>query len=448
MKQSRTKDIFVLGFAMFAIFFGAGNLIFPPSIGIYSGADVIPGIAGLTLTGILFPMLAMYAVGNMGNDIYDLTCHISPWWHTLYKAMGLLVVLFGTIPRCGAVAAETGMRGIIPSLPDWGILLFLAIFFGISYFFASNRSKVIDMIGEYATPLLLISLLILIVMVFVIPIGSPSGGSVENAFTFATLTAYNTGDIGTGLICAGIFLGTIREKGYTDFQSQRSTLIKAIAVSFVILFVVYGGLCWLGACGTSFFPADMDQTALLNGLVERLAGRAGVVVLAVAVILACFTTAAGMIATVSDWILDWTKGKIPYRIIAFLVTLIIFLMSATGISNVLAFSGPIFTLMFPMSVVMTVLGVFKKFVPNDGAWKGAVFVASMISIYDAFNTARSSGLVSLNTDALDSLIARIPLSQYGFDWLLPTVAGFIAGAVIWKVLGRASKPDASLAAQD
>ena len=151
-----------------------------------------------------------------------------------------------------------------------------------------------------------------------------------------------------------------------------------------------------------------------------------------------------MIATVSDWIIDWTKGKIPYRIVAFVVTLIIFLVAATGVSNVLVISGPLFTLIFPMSVVMTVLGVCKKFVPNDGAWKGAVYVASVISIYDAFVTARSSGLVSINTDALDSLIAMIPLSEYGFDWLIPTVIGFIVGAVIWKALGKESKPDAAL----
>lgn len=91
MKQSRTKDIFVLGFAMFAIFFGAGNLIFPPSIGINTGEDVIFGIAGMTLTGILFPMLAMYAVVNMGTDFYDLSCHINSWWHQLYRVIGLFI---------------------------------------------------------------------------------------------------------------------------------------------------------------------------------------------------------------------------------------------------------------------------------------------------------------------------------------------------------------------
>ena len=102
MKQSRTKDIFVLGFAMFAIFFGAGNLIFPPSIGINTGEDVIFGIAGMTLTGILFPMLAMYAVVNMGTDFYDLSYHINSWWHQLFRIIGIFSLL-GKIRNIAAV---------------------------------------------------------------------------------------------------------------------------------------------------------------------------------------------------------------------------------------------------------------------------------------------------------------------------------------------------------
>lgn len=441
MKQSPTKDIFVLGFAMFAIFFGAGNLIFPPSIGISTGEDVVWGIAGMTLTGIIFPMLAMYAVVNMGTDFYDLSYHINSWWHQLFRIIGIFIVLFGTIPRCGAVAAETGMRGIAPDLPDWANIVFLAAFFALSYFFASNRSKVVDMIGTYATPILLIALLIIVAMVFVIPIGSPTGSNVANAFSYSMLTAYNTGDIPTGLICAGVFLGSVKGKGYNTYKDQKYILVRSILVSLTILFVVYGGLCWLGACGTPYFTPDIDQTALLNGLVEMLAGRASLVVLGISVIFACFTTATGMIATASDWIIEWTKGKVPYQVVAFVVTFTIFLVAATGVSNVLVISGPLFTLIFPMSVVMTVLGVCKKLVPNDGAWKGAVYVATIISVYDAFNTARSSGLITVQTDALDSLITMIPLSEYGFDWLIPSIIGFVVGAVIWNALGKESKPD-------
>lgn len=440
MKQGRTRDTLVLGFAMFAIFFGAGNLIFPPAIGINTGADVIPGILGMTLTGIFFPMLAMYAVVNMGSDFVDLSRHINSWWHQMFRVVGLLIVLFGTIPRCGAVACETGMRGIFPNVPSWANVVFLLIFFALAYFFASNRSKVIDMIGAYATPILLVALLIIVVLVFAMPIGSPSGGTVDNAFTYATLTAYNTGDIPTGLICAGIFLGSIRAKGYTEYKDQKNILVRAIGVAFIILVVVYGGLCWLGACGTAYFAPDMDSTALLNGLVQKLAGYGGIVVLAIAVIFACFTTAAGMIATASDWVLEWTRGKVPYPIIALVITAIIFLMSATGVSNVLAFSGPLFTLIFPMSVVMTVLGTCKRLVPNDGAWKGAVYMATIVSAYDAFVVARANGLHSISTDALDHLMSLIPLSSLGFDWLIPSVVGFVVGAVIYAAVKGKSAP--------
>lgn len=342
MKQGRTKDTLVLGFAMFAIFFGAGNLIFPPSIGINTGADVIPGILGMTLTGILFPMLAMYAVVNMGSDFVDLSRHINSWWHQMFRIIGLLIVLFGTIPRCGAVACETGMRGIFPDVPDWVNVAFLLVFFALAYFFASNRSKVIDMIGAYATPILLVALLIIVVLVFVVPIGAPTGGTVDNAFTYATLTAYNTGDIPTGLICAGIFLGSIKAKGYTEYKDQKSILVRA-----------------------------------------------------------------------------------------------------TGVSNVLAFSGPLFTLIFPMSVVMTVLGVCKRFVPNDGAWKGAVYVATIISAYDAFVVARANGLHSIATDGLDRLMSYIPLSDLGFDWLIPTVIGFVVGAAIYAAVKGKSAAEKS-----
>lgn len=217
MKQGRTKDTLVLGFAMFAIFFGAGNLIFPPSIGINTGADVIPGILGMTLTGILFPMLAMYAVVNMGSDFVDLSRHINSWWHQMFRIIGLLIVLFGTIPRCGAVACETGMRGIFPDVPDWVNVAFLLVFFALAYFFASNRSKVIDMIGAYATPILLVALLIIVVMVFVMPIGSPTGGTVDNAFTYGCVALkWSFPNITAAYIIFMILLALLFQVGPTE----------------------------------------------------------------------------------------------------------------------------------------------------------------------------------------------------------------------------------------
>lgn len=438
MKQT-TKDSLVIGFAMFAVFFGAGNLIFPPQIGLLSGEHVVFGIIGMTLAGILLPMLAVAAVGNVGDSLKALTGHVNSWWHILYMVLGLFIILFGTIPRCGGVAYETGLLGIFPDLPAYGKWIFLIIFFGISYYFASSRSSVIDRIGKYITPLLLAALIVIIIIAIVNPLGSPSGGTAPNPFTNAFLTAYNTGDVGTGLICAGIFIASIKGKGYTTEKEFRSVLWKVILVSFVLLFIVYGGLCYLGSTGTEFFAPDTDQTVLLVGLIQRLAGYGGIVILSIAIIFACLITAAGMIATGSDWICS-AIPKLPFRWVALAVTLIILLMASTGVSFVVKVSGPIFTFIFPMSVVMTLLGICKRFVPNDGAWKGAVYMATLFSLYDAFALARANGLFSLETAGLDHLISLIPLSSYGFDWLIPSIIGFIVGAIIGK-MGKSGNVD-------
>lgn len=443
MKKNMFKDILITGFAMFAIFFGSGNLIFPPQVGLLSGEYVFWAIGGLALSGILFPMLAVAAVGNVGYGLQDMMKRVTSWWHYLYMGLGLLVVIFGTIPRCGGVAYETGFEGIFGSLPVYARILFLLIFFGVSYYFAMNKSNVIDRIGKYLTPILLITLLVIILLAIFQPMGAIGGGlqeSGQEAFLSAFLTGYNTGDVGTGIICAGIFIAAFREKGYTGKEEYKKMMFGIIVIGFLLLFIVYGGLAYLGAQGGSDYPADVDTTYLLTDLVRRLAGSGGSIVLSLAVIFACLTTAVGMIATTGQWVEEWTKGKIPYKWASLIITIAIFLVSSTGVSNVLTISGPIFTILFPMSVVMMILGLFKKFVPNDGAWKGAVIVSAVMSLFDALNVAQSSGLIPIDVSGIMNIIYKIPFARQGFAWAVPTIIGFFVGAVIYKVRGKESIP--------
>lgn len=443
MKKNMFKDILITGFAMFAIFFGSGNLIFPPQVGLLSGEYVFWAIGGLALSGILFPMLAVAAVGNVGYGLQDMMKHVTSWWHYLYMGLGLLVVIFGTIPRCGGVAYETGFEGIFGSLPVYARILFLLIFFGVSYYFAMNKSNVIDRIGKYLTPILLITLLVIILLAIFRPMGAIGGGlqeSGQEAFLSAFLTGYNTGDVGTGIICAGIFIAAFREKGYTGKEEYKKMMFGIIVIGFFLLFIVYGGLAYLGAQGGSDYPEDVDTTYLLTDLVRRLAGSGGSIVLSLAVIFACLTTAVGMIATTGQWVEEWTKGKIPYKWASLIITIAIFLVSSTGVSNVLTISGPIFTILFPMSVVMMILGLFKKFVPNDGAWKGAVIVSAVMSLFDALNVAQSSGLIPIDVSGIMNIIYKIPFARQGFAWVVPTIIGFFVGAVIYKVRGKESIP--------
>lgn len=443
MKKNMVKDILITGFAMFAIFFGSGNLIFPPQIGLLSGKYVFWAIGGLALSGILFPMLAVASVGNVGYGLQDMMKHVTSWWHYLYMGLGLLVVIFGTIPRCGGVAYETGFEGIFGALPVSARIIFLLVFFAVSYYFTMNKSNVIDRIGTYLTPILLITLFVIILLAIFYPIGAIQGGvekgSME-AFREAFLTGYNTGDVGTGIICAGIFITAFQQKNYTKKEDYRKMMLGIIVVGFLLLFIVYGGLAYLGAQGSGDYPIDVDTTYLLTDLVSRLSGPAGSIVLSLAVIFACLTTAVGMIATAGQWVEEWTKGRIPYKWAAFIITIVIFLVASTGVSNVLTISGPIFTIIFPMSVVMMVLGLFKKFVPNDGAWKGAVIVSAVMSLFDALNVAQSSGLLPIDVSGVMNIIYKIPFASQGFAWLVPAVIGYIVGALIYKIRGKESVP--------
>ena len=435
MKKNMKKDILVMGFAMFAIFFGSGNLIFPPIIGLVSGEQVGWAIIGLALTGILFPMMALASVGNVGYNLQDMMKHINSWWHYLYMGLGLLVVIFGTIPRCGGVAFESGMQGIFGELPFMARIIFLAIFFAISYYFAMNRSTVIDKVGNYLTPALLITLLAIVVLAIVNPIDTLHSSSISTAkesFLNGFFTGYNTGDVGTGIICAGMFITAFREKGYCNKQEYNKMMLGIILVGFTLLFVVYAGLAYLGAQGVNYYSLDVNATFLLTDLVKNLAGYEGSFILAVAVILACLTTAIGMIATAGQWVEAWFKGKFPYRQASLMITIAIFMISCLGVSNVLKISGPIFMILFPMSVVLTFLGLGKKWVPNDGAWKGAVWVAFIMSLFDALNLAVMTGLVNIDISGLMNIINQIPLAKQGFAWLIPTILGYVIGAVIYK----------------
>lgn len=442
MKKNMKKDILITGFALFAIFFGSGNLIFPPQVGLLSGQYVVAAMVGLALTGILFPMMAVAAVGNTGYDLKDMMRHVTPWWHYFYMGLGLLAVIFGTIPRCGGVAYESGFEGIFGSMPSYVRIIFLLIFFAVSYYFAMNKSSVIDKIGQYLTPILLVTLIVVIILAFIHPIDTLHEGQITSggeAFVNAFLTGYNTGDVGTGIICAGIFIEVFRNKGYTEDKEYKKAMLGIIAVGFLLLFIVYGGLAYLGAQGTQIYPADVDTTFLLTDLVRRMAGYGGSVVLSLAVIFACLTTAVGMIATTGEWVEGWTKGKVSYKVAAFIITVAIFLVSSTGVSNVIAISGPLFTVLFPMSVVMTFLGLFKKYVPNDGAWKGAVFMAALMSVFDALNVAHSSGLLAADISGVMEVVYKIPLAKEGFAWLIPTIAGFVVGALIGNFAKKEKK---------
>lgn len=222
MNKKELKSSLVIGFALFAVFFGAGNLIFPPAIGIVSGTQWPIAIVGLALSAILLPIITVFAIGNMGGTTEKLCRPVAPWFSLVYLIFFIAFVGFLGVPRQGGTAIETGVFGIFTGFRGNRTALFvgLTVYFGIVYYLDCNPSKIVDRVGSFLTPFLLIILIYIIVVSIVKPIGTVADVGVEGTFTQAFLTGYQTGDVVVGIVIATMFISTIREHGYTKKKTR------------------------------------------------------------------------------------------------------------------------------------------------------------------------------------------------------------------------------------
>ena len=271
-KKSFWKDTVIVGLALFSTMFGAGNLIFPPQIGLFSGQEWFLGAMGLLLGGIVLPVMALWAVNNVGEGSEDLMGHVSPWcYNAFYLVSCTLIAMGSTLPKSAATTYEIGIQPLFPQVPNWAVII---VFFVLVYFFACDRESVIDKLGKYMTPILLVLLAIVLIKGVVTPVGEPVDTGIGNPFGDAMLTAYNTGDLTVGIMFASVILGDLRRRGYDGKESRRGGFMAGI-VCIIALFAVYGTLTYIGATASGIYAQDTAQTALLSGVIRQIMGTAG-----------------------------------------------------------------------------------------------------------------------------------------------------------------------------
>lgn len=420
-------NTFMLGFALFAIFFGAGNLIFPPSIGLASGTNWLPALIGFSVTGIVLPLLAVFAILNADGKFEELTRPISPWF---YKVFNLLLMVgigvFVTIPRMAATTHELGVHTLAPSVPS---IVTIIAFFSICFFFAMDQSNVIDKIGKILTPVLVLALLIIVVKGIFTPVGSPITTSLPNPFSNAFINAYQTGDVVTGIFCAPIFIAAILHHGYKG-AVMRKVAVRGTLIAGAGLLIVYGGLLYLGASASGTVPADIEQTALVSELINRILGTSGSVLLAVTIALACLTSAIGVLAVIADFLNKLTDNKIGYKLWVFILCVVAAFMGSFGVGKIINYAMPIFLALYPVAIVLVFLGLFRKYIPNSGAYRGTILLTFTVSLIETL------GVIGFPIPGLTPAVSMLPLAANGFSWLVPAVAGFIAGAFLDKSMRK------------
>ena len=416
-------DSVVVGLALFSTMFGAGNLIFPPQIGLSTGTQWLLGAIGILITGVILPVTAFWAVNNVG-DVKTLMGHVHPRFYDWFYVIGCILVGMGsTLPRSGATTHELAIQPLFPNVPIW---VTMVVFFALVLFFAFDKNSVVDKLGKYLTPLLLIMLAIVLIKGVVSPIGVPQEVDNPNPVTSAMLTGYLTGDLTVGLMCANIFISGLVLKGHRDEQERKRCGILVGLVSVASLGTIYVMLTYIGATGGAYYDLSTPQTTLLSGLIGQTLGVVGMGCMGLAVGLACLTTAVGIGTTGAIVVNEVSKGRIPYRVWIVVVCVVGAVFGSFGVQSIIDYVTPIFLIMYPICIVFTVLGLLDKWIPNDGVYKGGIIVSGVVSVGDAILS------VAPDFTALRNVMGFIPLFEQGFSWLVPTIIGMIVGGIICR----------------
>ena len=426
MDKKAIKDCLITGFAVFAIFFGAGNLIFPAAVGLAAGDQWPAAMLAMILCGVILPFLALVAVANTGNSWSDLCKPVGAWYDKgVFFVATIGMVVLSNLPRTAATTHEVAIAPLFPSCPIW---VTSVVFFALVLFFAFDENNIIDRIGKYITPLMLVFLVIIVGKGLITPLGAPAPTGQEHVFKSAFIELYYTGDLFSGLFVSTIFLSDLARKGYDTPEKRKKMTVKAVWVAGIASVIVYSGLLLMEADSVGLFEQGIDRTTLLAEMVNRILGRFGTIALSASAALACLSTASGLVGISASFLENITKKKINYRTWVIMLSVFGAAMACTGVENIISVAAPVFMLLYPSGLAITVLGLFKKYILSDAAFKGAVIGAVLAGLMDCLDT--------LGVSAAGDLMSLLPLASLGFGWILPSVVGFVIG---WLAGGKKGK---------
>ena len=436
MSRKKIIDIIICGFALFAIFFGAGNLIFPPYLGVISGNNW--GIANIAflLSDPLLPILGVIVTALLGGQATDLGKRVSKHFSIIIGAISIILIgpLFA-VPRTGATTHEIFVQSFVPSAPQWITSL---IFFGLTLYIAIHSHTVIDAIGKYLTPILLFILLLVFIAAVIQPNASFQTTTSTGLFSQSFKEGYQTMDALGAALMAGVVISDLTRRGYTEKKEQHQMMFGVGIVSFILLALVYSSLTYAGATVSTVYDSTIQRPALLIGLIEQLLGSFGKVAMGIAVSFACLTTSVGLITTCGHYFSTLTNGKLEYKKIVVVSVVLSFLLSLLGVDALLQLAVPVLSAIYPMVIALIFLSIFDRYIVYNWTYTGAVVGAFFIGGIQAihlFSQMQGGNFLSGLADWTNTL----PLHQFGFEWLVPAIIGSVVFTVISKFTGLGSK---------
>ena len=425
MNSSLSKqDIIGLGFMTFALFLGAGNIIFPPQVGQLAGDNLWFAALGFLLTGVGLPLLVVVALARVGGGLATLTSPIGKVAGVIFGLAVYLTIgpLFAT-PRTATVSFEIGFVPFIGN-SSLGLALYSFVFFIVVMLISLYPGRLLDTVGKLITPVLILGLVVLALAAIFWPVGTvslPSGLYVEQPFAQGFTQGYQTMDALGALVFGIVIVNAIRERGITKKHLLTRYAIYAGVIAAISLALVYVSLIWLGASSGLLAPNASTGAPILNAFVHHVFGPMGNVLLAIVIILACLTTAIGLVSACGMYFSSILP--IPYRTAIVIVSLLCMLVANQGLEQLIAIAEPVLLTIYPIAIALIALSLASSY------WHKAsrVFIPtlSVATLFGLLDGLRAMGFSHL----IPAQLHELPGADLGLGWILPVLVALVLAAL-------------------
>ena len=430
MNRLKGSDLLALGFMTFALFLGAGNIIFPPSAGMAAGENIGLAALGFLLTGVGLPLLTIVALARVGGGMALLTAPLGKRAGTLFAVAVYLAIgpLFAT-PRTAVVSFEMGIAPFAGNQAT-PLLIYTLAYFAAVLFLALNPGQLVDRIGKYITPVLLAALLVLGAAALLLPAGEigPVAADYQAApFVQGFLQGYLTMDT-LGALVFGIVIATaIRDQGVTDGKLITRYSVIAGLIAAVGLSLVYLALFYLGATSQGIAGEAQNGVQILTAYVQHTFGTAGSLLLAVVITLACLTTAVGLLTACGEFF----SGLLPvsYRTVVIAFGVFSLLVANQGLTQLISFSIPVLVGLYPLAIVLVALSLLDDLWCSPArVFRPVMAVTLVFGLVDGIAAAGGKALIP-------SFFSQLPLADQSLGWLLPVLLTLVLAVVVDRMLG-------------
>ena len=417
MQKLSGKKLLLIGFTLFSMFFGAGNLIFPPHLGAQAGANFWPAFLGLAVSAIGLPIAGVAAVAR-ADGLDRLAGRVHPAFARVFT-----ILVYLSIGPCVAIprTASTSFAMLTPLVGSSTGLqaAYSAVFFAAAFLVALHPDKLTHWLGRVLCPCLLCLILILFGGCLLHPLaaqyGAPNDLYSSAPVLQGVLYGYQTMDTLAGLNFGAVIALNIRAQGITQEKAVQQSTIRAGAIAGVLLLAVYAMLGHAGALTGAAVPGLATGAEVLTVLAQRLFGQAGLVLVAAIFVIACFNTCVGLIACVGQYF-HTLLPRIPYPAIAGFFAAASMFISNIGLAGIIRLSTPVLNAIYPAAIVLILL----SFVPG---------LENCPRVYPLCIacTAVQSIAAALPLGPLSALANALPLAGLGFGWVVPAGVGLLAG---------------------